>query len=150
MVSVHNVISEYIDIIESNVSDPNEVRKTDGLRWVYDDIPYSVMGNKYPRISVLSFGNPVETHEVGSNRQRVNVRIEIQIRVRRNKFNNKTPQDFLDDLSLEVMESLRKPESKSSLLTECNIFQTILEAENIIYEDDILIKQMIYKNVLVR
>jgi hypothetical protein len=150
MTSVHDVINEYISIIENEVDDPNVLRKTDGLKWVYDDIPFAVMGNKYPRISVLSFGNPNEMHEVGSNRQRLNVRIEIQIRVRRNKFNNKTPQEFLDDLGLEVMEALRKSESKTSLLSNCNVFQTVLEAENIIYEDDVLIKQMIYKNILVR
>jgi hypothetical protein len=151
MSGVHDVISEYIDILESAVSDPNEARRTKGLKWVYDDIPAVTMGaDKYPRISVLSFTNPVEPHELGSYRQRQTVRIEIQIRVARTKWNTLTPTQFLDDLSLSVIEALRSTTAISQLLTNVHVFRAFLESENIVVGDDILIKQLVYKNLMVR
>jgi len=151
MSGVHDVITEYVNLLNSEVTDPNSSRKAKGLEWIYDDIPKNTMSaGNYPRISVLNYGSPTEPHELGSYRQRTNVRIEIQIRVARTKWNDQTPQQFIDDLSLSVIEAIRKASSVSSLLTNVHVFNSFLEAENTIYGDDILIKQLIYKNVMVR
>lgn len=154
MTGVNDIVEKYIDLVSDSVIDPNSQRKSDGLRWVYDDIPFAQMGSKYPRISVLSFGNPVEAHEVGTTRQRVTCRVEIQIRVKRVTWKKGTAQEqkfneFLNDLSQEVIEAIRSSESKTELLS-LGVFHTQLEAENTIYEDDVSIKQLIYKNVFVR
>ncbi len=150
MTNTHDVINRYISILESELTDPNSQRRNSNLKWIYDDIPYSTSGAKYPRISVLSFGNPVEAHEVGTTRQRVTCRIEIQIRVKRTKWNDKNPQTFLDEIALDVIDSIRKESSREALLTNESVFHTQLEAENNIYSDDLIIKQLVYKNIFVR
>ena len=155
MTGTQEIVKRYITILDSELDDPNTARKASDLRWIYDDIPFAQIGSKYPRISVLSFGNPVEAHEVGTTRQRVTCRVEIQIRVKRVTWEKGVAGEmkynaFLDDLGMKVIEAIRKPSSKSSLLTNEAVFHTQLEAENTIHEDDVLIKQLIYKNVFVR
>jgi len=151
MSGVHDVISEYKSILELNVEDPNSSRRSAGTQWIYDDLPAATIGpSHYPRISVLSFSCPVESHEIGTYRQRQTVRVEIQIRVPRTKWNGMTPPEFLNDLSLDVMEALRLPASIASLLSQVHVFRAVLEAENTIVADDVLIRQLIYKNTLVR
>ena len=150
MADSHDVIEEYIDIINNDVLDPNSTRRSNGLKWIYDDTPLTTLKNKYPRISVLSFGSPVELHEVGSSRQRVVARIEVQIRVSKSKFKGKTPPKFLSELSQQVIESLRTATAKTQLLDNVQVFETILETENTIDLDDVKIRQLIYKNTLVR
>jgi hypothetical protein len=148
MAGVHDIIKEYISIIKEEVSDPNTTRKTQNKEWVYDDIPLAQLGNTaYPRISVVCFGAPSRPHELNSNKQRINARIEVQIRVRRTKWDNKSPQEFLDDLTMQVIDALRKNDSRLQLLSEVGTFHQTLEAENTTYGDDVLVKQLIYKNI---
>lgn len=151
MGTVHNVISEIISIIKTNVVDPNSKRKASGKSWVFDDIPLANLGEtQFPRISVVSFGASSVPHELNSYQQRLNVRVEIQIRIRRNKWENQQPQDFLDDLTQEVIEALRLETSRVALYDNQQVFQSVLEAENTIYADDVLVKQLIYKNIMRR
>ena len=151
MAGVHDVISEYIDIIDSNVSDPNSARNSKGLKWVYDDIPLaSLSSSNYPRISVISTTATSEPHSLCGNQQRVNVRVEVQIRVRRTKWNSQTPQQFLDDLTLSVIGALRSEASRLQLNNNVGVFNSKLEAENTIYDDDLVIKQLVYNNTMVR
>lgn len=151
MAGVHDVISEYVSILESNVSDPNSTRASKNLKWIYDDIPRADLGKpSYPRISVVSFSAPSEPHALCSNEQRLNARIEIQIRVRRSKWNSQTAEQFADDITLSVINAMRADSARASLLSNANVFQSVLESENTTYSDDILVKQLIYKNIFVR
>lgn len=153
MAGVHDVIQTYIDIIEKHVPDPNTARatRTTGRKWIYDDLPKSSLGaDKYPRISVLNKGTPSEPHALNSHQQRLNVRIEVQIRVRRSKWNNYTAEQFADDLTLKVIEALRLDSSYSKLLADVNVFQPQLEAENTTLADDLIVKTLIYKNIMRR
>jgi hypothetical protein len=151
MGSVHDVITEIISILDTDITDPNSTRLAKGLNWIYDDIPRASLSSpNYPRISVVSFGAPSTPHNICSAQQRVNVRTEIQIRVRRGKWNSQTPQQFLDDLTLDVLGAMANVTSRAQLLSNTDVFQSVLEAENTIYEDDIIVRQLIYKNVMVR
>jgi hypothetical protein len=151
MAGVHDVVSEFIEIINSNITDPNSTRLGAGKSWVFDDIPLSSLGSSnYPRIAVVSMSSTVSPHELNSNNQRVNARVEVQIRVKRTKWNDQTPQQFLDDLTLSVIEALRLDSSRTQLCDEVGVFQSVLEAENTTYLDDVIIKQLIYKNIMRR
>lgn len=151
MGSVHDVITEIISILNSNITDPNSTRLAKGLKWIYDDIPLASLSTpNYPRISVVSFGAPSTPHNICSAEQRVNVRTEIQIRVRGKKFGSQTAQQFLDDLSIDVISAMANETSRTQLLDNADVFQSVLEAENTVYEDDIIVRQLIYKNVMVR
>jgi len=151
MGSIHDVVSEIISILNTDISDPNSTRLAKGLNWIYDDIPRtSLSAPNYPRISVVSFGAPSTPHNLCSNEQRVNVRTEIQVRVRRGKWGSQSPQQFLDDLSFDVLSAMANIDNRAQLLANTDVFQSVLEAENTIYEDDVIIRQLIYKNVMVR
>ena len=151
MAGVHDVITEIISILNTDITDPNSTRLAKGLSWIYDDIPRASLSTpNYPRISVVSFGAPSQPHNLCSNEQRVNVRTEIQIRVRRGKWATQTPQQFLDDLSFDVLSAMANTTNRATLLSNVSVFQSVLEAENTIYEDDIIVRQLIYKNVMVR
>lgn len=151
MTGVHDVIEEFISIIESNVTDPNSTRLSKNLKWVYDDIPLaSLSAPNYPRISVVSFGAPSVPHNLCSNEQRVTARIEVQIRVKRKKWKTQTGLQFADDLTFDVLAALASEAGRSDLLNNANVFHSVLEAENTIYEDDLIVKQLIYKNVFKR
>jgi hypothetical protein len=151
MGSVHDVITEIISILNNDITDPNSTRLAKSLNWIYDDIPIASLSSpNYPRISVVSFGAPSVPHNICSKEQRVNVRTEIQIRVRRGKWNSQSPQAFLDDLTLDVLAAMANATSRAQLLANTDVFQSVLEAENTIYEDDVVIRQLIYKNVMVR
>lgn len=151
MAGIHDVITEFISLIDSNVTDPNSARKGAGRSWVFDDIPLSnLSATNYPRISVIAPSANSVPHSLCGNQQRVEVRVEVQIRVRRTKWNSQTPQQFLDDLSLDVMEALRLDASRTQLNSNAGVFHSTLEAENTIYADDIVLRQLIYKNIMVR
>lgn len=149
--SVYDVQNQYITLIKSNVTDPNDERNAAGLEWVYDDVPITNNPAKYPRISVLAPANSSEQHELNSNKHRVTVRIEVQIRVKRSRtFDGKTPQVFADDLADEVIGALRADASINALRTNAGVFQVVLEADNIVSGEEVIIRQLIYRNVMAR
>ena len=41
-------------------------------------------------------------------------------------------------------------DNRAKLLANTDVFQSVLEAENTIYEDDVIVRQLIYKNIMVR
>lgn len=148
--TISDVQTAYKTLIKDNVSDPNPTRN--GKEWVYDDVPAITLGAAhYPRISVLCFNAPSEPHELNSHKQRLNARIEIQIRVNKGfKVGTANPNIFANDLAENVIEALRLPASITYLRDNAGIFQPVLEAENTIQNSDIIIKQLIYKNILAR
>lgn len=153
MATPNDVVKEYISIIENTVPDPNVARasRTTGRKWVYPDVPNANLGaDNYPRISIVNKNSPSTPHNINSHEQRLNVRTEIQIRVKRTKWNNQTAEEFIDALTLKVVDALRLPSSISKLITKADVFQPQLEFENTTYANDVLIKQLVYKNIMKR
>jgi hypothetical protein len=150
--TVYDVQQEFISLITTSVTDPNDDRAANSLQWVYDDIPNATLSSaKYPRISVLSFNANSEPHEINSNKQRLSPRIEVQVRVKQGrKFNDKNPQEFVNDLAEDVMESLRTDTAYTNLRTNAGVFRMVLEAENTVYDNDVIVRQLIYRTTMVR
>lgn len=152
MSTAYDVQEEYIRLIQLAVADPNNERVAKGTQWIYNDLPASTMGPaNYPRISVLHISSPSTQHEIGGNYQRLNVRIEVQIRTLKNlKFNNKNSSEYINDVGLQVVDALRSQTAYDGLRTNAGVFQTTLDSENLTVANDIVIKSLIYNNVMRR
>jgi hypothetical protein len=147
------VQNAYINLINSNITDPNSDRVEKGTKWVYDDTPSSTMGPaNYPRISVLRNASPVEPHEVGSSSQRIKQRIEVQIRASNKlKFSGKTTSQFIEELAAQISSVITsKTIGIPYLLANAGVFQIELESESSIFVNDLEIKTQIYKNIFKR
>jgi hypothetical protein len=151
MADVHDVISKYIELIDDNVDDPNSARKDKGLKWIYDDVPMQTLSpGNYPRISVISTATSVAPHELNSMQQRINARIAVQIRTTRKSHGTYSPQAFNEWLSGQVRDVFSDEATVETLRDECQVFYPFLESESISYLDDLILRQLVYKNIMVR
>jgi hypothetical protein len=151
-VTTHDVQEAYITLISNNLTDPNTERKAKGTKWVYGDLPASTMGsNYYPRVSVMDISAPVEAHEIGANTERVNAVIEVQVRMHKNlKFNGVEAPSSVSTLAVNVSDLIRSGTAKEYLLTNCGVFLTRLTVDDATQVDDLIIKRLVFKNILRR
>lgn len=156
MTSVLEVKKQIMSILQSNITDPNSDRQAKNRQWIYDDIPRADLSpTKYPRISVTADTVDSILHELGSTNQRVTVRLNIQVRTKRGvryqgSWGDLKDYEFLDRLSLEVVETLRKASTYDILREQVGVFDFRLELENELYDSSIMIKSLTYKAVMRR
>lgn len=156
MTSINTVQNTYISILELALTDPNDERRANGQKWIYEDNPnINLGGNKYPRISVLAANSTVEYHELCTNKYRQSVRVRILIRVKNGRkwyagATTYTSEEFLDKMTDDVIEALRTDSAITQLRTGASIFYPKLEVENRLDNQDPLVKELIYNNVMVR
>ncbi len=152
MSTVYTVQEEYERLLNEYLTDPNTERRTKGKKWIFDDLPAATLGPaEYPRISVMHVSSPSQQHEVGQTTQRLNAKVEIQIRTLKNlKFNQETASKFINDLALDVVDIIRSGTAYVDLRTNAGVFQTTLDQENIAFPNDMVIKSLIYSNIMKR
>lgn len=145
-----DVQDEYVTQLNAQLTDPNSTRLSKGLEWIYDDVPKAKTAGAYPRISVLQLNNPSEGHALGSKKDRITVNLLIQIRVARTKFSGKTPPQLLGEIESDVIEAVRTDSFRNTLKSNAGVFNIILRADNTIDNPDVLIRELIYENVMAR
>lgn len=150
-----SVVESFIDLMEDNLVSTNSYTVSENKKWIYDDIPRADIKNYYPRISVIAPTSTSEPHAVGCTNQRFSPRVEVQVRVKKGmtlKISGVEKRDLqiLDIVSKQVTDLIRLASSRSTLLTNNSIFYSVLEAENTAYGELVIIRQLIYKNTLVR
>ena len=152
-VTVHDIQAEYVKILEDFIIDPNRERRNKGLKWIYDDIPAATLkAEKYPRITVLSFTASSTPHSLncGTDQQRVNATLEVQIRVKKGcNWEKRTDTQWVDYLAIQTIDALRNSTARTSLIN-LGVFHYTLEFENTVYQDDVIIRQLINKNIMKR
>jgi hypothetical protein len=150
--TVYDIQSAYIHLLEENLQDPNQTRREKGQKWIYDDLPILTAGQPaYPRISVIEATSNIISHEVGSTRRRFNSRIEIQIRWHKHtKPEGKLAAQCVNDMASQVDDILKSEDASDYLLENTGVFYTFLEQESVSFPGDLIVKSMIYKNIMVR
>lgn len=152
--TVSTVQVAYRDLLRTSVTDPNEERSQKNKEWIYDDLPASTIGpSEYPRISVLADNTSAQIvpHELGSTKERATVRIEVQIRVRKNvKYGDLTGHEFANSLAVQCSDAIRSDSGRSTLYTQADVFYSFLEQENTLFANDLVIKSLVFKNIMTR
>lgn len=148
------LVQSFADYISSNIDSLNIETTSYSKKWVFTDIG-KLDTRVYPRVNVLnptSNSIPLCLH---SDNQKFSPRIDIQIRVKKGMVLkvatvDKTDMQILDILSKSITDGLRTTSFRTNILGNNSVFYSVLEAENTIYGDYVVIRQLIYKNVLVR
>lgn len=146
----YDVQDEYVTQLRAQLTDPNSTRLGKGLEWIYDDIPKARTTQAYPRISVLQLTNPAEAHALGSKKDRITVNLLIQIRVARQKFDSKSPPQFLGEIESDVIEAIRTDAFRESLRTNAGVFNIRLVGDQTIPTDEVLIREIQIENIMER
>jgi hypothetical protein len=156
MSTVRAVQAEYVDLISDLVPDLNADRVSLNKAWVFDDLPRADLSiANYPRVSVVPVSTSVSPHQIGSSQERVAPKIAIQVRVpKTSKYtiggSLRDSNYVVDYLAGQIGEVMRSGTARSQLLTNVSVYHTFLESENVVQGDAILIKELIYKNEMVR
>lgn len=149
-----SVVESFVDLMEDNLVSTNTHIQTEGKKWIYDDIPRLDV-KYYPRISVINPTSNSEPHALGCVNQRFSPRVEVQVRVKKGMTLNIEGADqrdvqVLDYVSKQVTDLIKSASSRAILLANDSVFYSVLEIENTSYDEQIIIRQLIYKNILVR
>lgn len=151
-----SVVKSFVDLLEANLIDTNSTRSARGSKWIYDDIPRLDV-RWYPRISVFSPTATSEPHEVGNcESQRFSPVIEVQVRVKKNQTEAISGTgswkglELLDYVAKTVTDLMKSESSRGTLRTNDGVFYSTLDTENTIIGEKVLIRQLIYRNTLVR
>lgn len=150
----NSVVNTFVDLINSNITNPNQKVTDNNLKWVFGTIGKMDV-QVYPRVNVINPTSGSAPHELGSTNQRFAPRIEIQVRVKKDTVmtinsTSMTDIEVLDYLSKQITDLLRTTTSRATMLSNDSVFYSVLEAENTVYGDYVLIRQLIFKNILKR
>lgn len=153
MTGKHELVEKYVSLIEDNISDINTSRSSDGKKWVYDDLPRSDVSD-YPRIGVIGSDGENESHELGYSNDRLSVNVNVYIYVKKGMkydVDGEVLRDrqILDRLSKDVRDLVRDDSTKQELC-DMGVFYVILQAENTPENQTVIIRQLVFRNRLIR
>lgn len=157
MASIRDLQNKYIEILENHLTDPNTDRRQLNKPWIHKDLPKNSISNKeYPRISVIPENIGVEPHALNSRDERVEARISIQVRVKRGlDYNRGSPDrynefDLLEDVTSDIISTFKEKDTHNKLNDDLCVFYVFREGENTITSGEVLVRELTYRNIMVR
>lgn len=154
MASGQDVVEEYVTLFENNLTDYNSVRSADNKKWIYDDLPRLDV-SQYPRIGVTIADESDEPHEIGSFNIRRTINVQVVLYVKKaQKFTissvSKRDVQVMALLSEQILTLFKSQSTHDDLLNNADVYHAFIENISDIPDDHVLIKQMIFKNIMVR
>lgn len=153
MTTSQDIVEKYMTLIQAAIPDPNSERAKENTKWVYDDLP-NIDINKYPRISIHAPASLNGSLDVGYNAEKVNCTVQILVWVKKKSTYvidgvDRREVQAMEDLAKKIIDLVKLQTTRDTFRT-MGVIEPILIAENQLQDDARYIKQLVYKNILIR